>query len=177
VLLAFVVLGAGVTASAFLYPSQAKPTEEKSDKAIPGKPGPKDAARAGADRKAAAPPVADMADRIKPGDVLNIRSAETLPNEPIEGLFQVEASGKVALGATYGRVQIKGMTLEEAEDAIRKRLETFLPGPRVSLTRRVALSAVEGREELEGRVLRLEKEVRELRASVEELRRKSGAGR
>src|SRR5262249_38502403 len=77
----------------------------------------------------------DKEDRIQPGDRLNIHATNTLPGGPIQGVFRVEPSGKVALGPHYGRLQIKGQTLEEAEAAIHKHLQHFLREPAVSVTR------------------------------------------
>jgi RNA polymerase sigma factor (sigma-70 family) len=120
-----------------------------------------------AERKAPAP-APDKADRIRPGDLLKIEVWGTVPDASIKGVFQVEASGKVALGSPYGRVQIKGLTLEEAEAAINKHLATLLRNPAASVTRPVPEAP---NRELERRVGQMEKEVRELRSLVEELRK------
>ena len=50
-------------------------------------------------------------------------------------MYQVEKSGKVALGPMYGRVQVNGLTLEKAEAAARDHLKTVLRDPNASLTR------------------------------------------
>ncbi len=120
------------------------------------------------ERKAPAP-APDKADRIRPGDLLKVDVANTLPQEPISGVFQVEPSGKVALGPNYGRVDIKGLTLEEAEAAINKHLADVLRNPRSSVTRPLPEAP---NKELERRVQQLENEVRQLRSLVEELRKK-----
>lgn len=110
-------------------------------------------------------------DRIRPGDLLNISVSPNLRNAPINGLFQVEPSGKVPLGSLYGRVEIKGLTLEEAEGKLQKRLARFIKDPSVLITR--PISKPGGTDpELERRVQQLEKEVRALRSAVEELRKK-----
>ncbi|VTR99928.1 sigma-70 family rna polymerase sigma factor : RNA polymerase sigma factor, sigma-70 family OS=Singulisphaera acidiphila (strain ATCC BAA-1392 / DSM 18658 / VKM B-2454 / MOB10) GN=Sinac_2507 PE=4 SV=1: Sigma70_r2: Sigma70_r4_2: Poly_export [Gemmata massiliana] len=106
-------------------------------------------------------------DRIKPGDRLTIRVRNGVPDEPIDGQFEVEASGKVPLGPIYGRIKVSGLTLEEAEDVILKYLQKDLRQPLVSVTR---YNPPEGRV-LELRVQQLEREVRELRSLVEELRK------
>ncbi len=72
--------------------------------------------------------------RISPGELLEIRVAGTLRGEPIEGIHLVEPSGKVALGLSYGKTEIKGLTLQEAETAIEKHLKKVLRDPRVSVT-------------------------------------------
>ncbi|HEX6512111.1 MAG TPA: polysaccharide biosynthesis/export family protein, partial [Chloroflexota bacterium] len=109
-------------------------------------------------------------DRLRPGDLLDIRVPKTyaLPDASIKGVFQVEASGKVALGPGYGRREVKGLTLEEAEEVIQKHLSRVLKDPVVSVTR-----PVPAHSELERRIQQLEMEVRTLRALVEELRKKA----
>ncbi len=47
---------------------------------------------------------------------------------------EAEPTGTVALGPAYGRVQVKGMTLEEAQKAIRKKLAEILTNPNVQVT-------------------------------------------
>ena len=93
--------------------------------------------------KAVLPPAAY---RIKPGDCVHISALGTMADAPIDGVYRVEPSGKVNLGPAYKRVQLKGMTLVEAEAAIRKHLEKMpLRKPMVAVTmfgwktRRVAL--------------------------------------
>jgi hypothetical protein len=156
-LLTSAVLGAG-TAAGLL--NARLPAEEPGDGAPVN--APKDV------RKAPAP-APDKADRIRPGDLLKIDVANTLPLEPINGIFRVEPSGKVALGPKYGRADVKGLTLEEAEAAIDKHLATVLREPHASVTRPVPEAPT---RELERRVGLLEKEVRDLRSLVEELRKK-----
>jgi RNA polymerase sigma factor (sigma-70 family) len=105
-------------------------------------------------------------DRIRPGDLLNIQ----VSGVPINGVFRVEPGGKVALGPLYGRVDIKGLTLEEAEKAIRRCLTDDPKSLAVQVTRPLAGSAD---ADLEHRVRQLEKEVRTLRSLVEELQKKA----
>ncbi len=54
--------------------------------------------------------------------------AGTLLDHPISGDFRVDAQGKVDLGEPYGSITVKGLTLEEAEQAIHKHLREIL-GP------------------------------------------------
>jgi hypothetical protein len=105
-------------------------------------------------------PDAPDADLIKPGDWLRIEVVGALPNAPIEGPYQVEASGKIALGSEYGRVQVNGKTLEQAEEVVLDHLARSLAAPKLQITRyelppRRARSAV---QTLERRVDELEKE-------------------
>ena len=48
--------------------------------------------------------------------------------------LQRRATGTVALGPAYGRVQVGGMTLEAAEAAIQKKLQEILSKPEVQVT-------------------------------------------
>jgi RNA polymerase sigma factor (sigma-70 family) len=106
--------------------------------------------------------------RLRPGDDVYIRALNTLPDNPLDGVFRVEESGTVALGPAYGRVSIQGLTVEEAEAAVRKHLSNLLRDSQVSLTRYTPVSV----PDLERRVRRLEHEVQALRAAVESLRKK-----
>ncbi len=113
------------------------------------------------------------ADKIKPGDRIYIYVSPSLPDNPIRAMYEVEASGKVALGPGYGRVMVADMTPEEAEAAIQKYLANFIKNPGVSVSRKPPTPVTEGANpELERRVQQLEKEVRALRAALDELQKK-----
>ena len=71
--------------------------------------------------------------RVDIYDVLQIRVIGTLPDQPIDSYYLVESEGIVTLGPAYGRVRVAGMTIEEATDAITKRLKIFLNQPEVSV--------------------------------------------
>ena len=71
---------------------------------------------------------------IRPGDVLLVRAAGTMPQEPIDGLFAVEPGGTVPLLPMYSRAQVSGLTLETAETAIKQQLELTLARPDVAVT-------------------------------------------
>jgi RNA polymerase sigma factor (sigma-70 family) len=110
------------------------------------------------------PPAAKDAgdDRIRPGQRLQIRASNVFDMIPISGVFRVEPSGKVAIGAEYGgRVKIDGLTLEEAEAAIVKHLKQFAKDPVVTVTLPDVPDDVRLRE-LELRVKQLELRVEEL---------------
>ena len=75
-------------------------------------------------------------DTIQPGQVLIVRAMGVLPYQPIADRFRVEPSGKIALGPAYGRTPpLTGMTLEQAEKAIRAQLAKTVEDPRVMVTR------------------------------------------
>ncbi len=67
-------------------------------------------------------------------DILQIVAAGTIPEQPIAGAYQVEASGVVNLGPAYGAVKIEGLTLDEASDAITRQLKQVVATPQVSAT-------------------------------------------
>ena len=71
--------------------------------------------------------------RIAPLHVLTVWVKGTLIGQPIEGRFLVEPGGDVALGPCYGRVAVKGLTVQEAETAIKKHLEKILRAPDVEV--------------------------------------------
>ncbi|MBN1395161.1 MAG: polysaccharide biosynthesis/export family protein [Pirellulales bacterium] len=72
--------------------------------------------------------------KITPGDLLFVDVAGTLLDQPIQGVCLVERAGTIALGPAYGRAEIKGLSLEEAEQAIKKKLKEVVATPEVSLT-------------------------------------------
>lgn len=55
----------------------------------------------------------------------------------LDSTFAVEPSGEVQLGADYGKVNLKGLTLQQAEQAIERHLQAivFKPGVSVTFTR------------------------------------------
>jgi hypothetical protein len=97
----------------------------------------------------------------------------TLPDQPIAGIFRVEPAGTLALGPVYGRVRVKGKTFEEAEAIIRESLSRLVKNPQVLVTCDDSLPD-ERTQALERRVRQLEEEVRDLRALMERLQRQKG---
>lgn len=71
---------------------------------------------------------------IKPLDVVNIVALGTLADCPIDGLFLVEPDGQIALGRAYGRVQVKGLLFEQAQDKIEQHLRAVVIDPTVQIT-------------------------------------------
>jgi hypothetical protein len=111
-------------------------------------------------------------DRIRSGDRLHIAAADVLPDVPINGVFRVERRGTVALGIAYGRVQVKGQTLEEAEATILRYLQKNVveKATAVLITRYDPVADEKG-QTLEKRVQILEEEMAALRAEVQRLQR------
>ena len=84
--------------------------------------------------------------RISPQDTLQIRAAGTLADQPINGYFVVEPGGAVELGPAYGKVNVVGLSLDEATEVVENQLRRLLKQPQVSLT--LAQSA--GQQEIAG---------------------------
>jgi protein involved in polysaccharide export with SLBB domain len=72
--------------------------------------------------------------RLKANDILQIRVEGTPEKEPINGLFRLETSGTVPLGPRYGRIQLAGLTIEEAEDRLKVEMSKVLRAPVVWVT-------------------------------------------
>jgi protein involved in polysaccharide export with SLBB domain len=72
--------------------------------------------------------------RLGPGDVVLVRSLSALPDHPIDGEFEVEEFGTLALGPAYARVEVEGLTVLEAEAAVTKSLAGVLADPKVQVT-------------------------------------------
>jgi polysaccharide export outer membrane protein len=85
---------------------------------------------------------------IEPLDGLFIQASNSLPNEPIAGVYGVESDGSVNLGLSYGAVQLAGMTLEEAKATLEKHLKEIIKNPPpqvlVSLAQSRALQQIRG---------------------------------
>jgi polysaccharide biosynthesis/export protein len=71
--------------------------------------------------------------RIESYDVLQINALDTFIDAPINGYYMVEAEGSVDLGPSYGTVRVIGMTVEEANRAVKDKLLQYLGEPQVSL--------------------------------------------
>ncbi len=71
---------------------------------------------------------------IQAGSQVRIRVEGTPGDQPIDGIYMVESTGKVALGPLYGGVAIAGMTYEQAEAEIATALKKILREPMVTVT-------------------------------------------
>ncbi len=72
--------------------------------------------------------------KLKTLDVLSLRVLGTLPEGPIGGAYPIEPGGVINLGAPYGVVQVSGMTVPEARDAIDAHLKEYLKEPEVAVS-------------------------------------------
>jgi polysaccharide export outer membrane protein len=71
---------------------------------------------------------------IEAQDLLQISVTNTLLDQPINAAFRVDAEGTVNLGPAYGKVNVGGLTSDEATAAIDKQLRNILREPEVSVT-------------------------------------------
>jgi polysaccharide export outer membrane protein len=72
--------------------------------------------------------------RLEALDVILIRVLGAFPEQPIDDTYSIDADGTVNLGPTYGRVRVAGLTIEEAEEAIRDQLSKVLTDVEVSVS-------------------------------------------
>jgi beta-lactamase regulating signal transducer with metallopeptidase domain/protein involved in polysaccharide export with SLBB domain len=72
--------------------------------------------------------------RIGPGDTLLVRAIGALADQPVDGQFVVEDEGSIALGPAYGRVEVAGLTVREAEAAVLNSLKEVLSEVAVRVT-------------------------------------------
>ena len=67
--------------------------------------------------------------KLKQLDTISVEAPYAVPTEPIQGLYTIEPSGLVQLGASYGAVKVVDLTVEEAQAAIEKRLQEIVRNP------------------------------------------------
>lgn len=79
--------------------------------------------------------------RLETFDALLFRVTGALPEQPIDNAYNVDADGFVNLGPTYGRIEVVGQTLEEAEKSIRAQLSKVLAEFDVSVSLLASSSA------------------------------------
>ena len=82
-------------------------------------------------------------------DVLQIRVTNTIPDQPIDNYYIVEAEGVVNLGAAYGKVRVVGMTIDEIKSTVAQSLSQMLREPDVS----VQLARTSGTQQISGQYL------------------------
>jgi hypothetical protein len=95
---------------------------------------------------------------IRAGHILEIDGAGTFIDSPIRGLYLVDPDGYVNLGATYGKVNVEGLTGDLAEMAVLSRLRQILANPQVT----VSIAGGKDSWELQ-RIQTLEREVEHLK--------------
>jgi len=72
--------------------------------------------------------------RLEPLDIVQIKGLNLFPDHPLDGTYQVEASGVITLGAPYGSIKVVGLTVDQATAALLKMLKKDLLDPSVTIT-------------------------------------------
>jgi len=115
-----------------------------------------------------APPPGAPREEVKPGDRFTFRAAGLFEQAPLDGVYEIEKTGKIALGPAYGgSVEIGGLTIEQAEAVLTKHIRQFAFRAEITLVRHTSDA-----NQLEARVRKLEAEVQKLRDAVEALQKK-----
>ncbi len=71
--------------------------------------------------------------RLAPADKVKLAVEGTRLDAPISGTFQVDSTGEIVLGPSYGSVKIAGLTRVEAQEAVTEQLKETLVNPQVAL--------------------------------------------
>jgi len=71
--------------------------------------------------------------RLEVLDFVSLQVTGTLPDQPINDVYQILADGTIQIGGDYGSVRIMGQTLEEASETVRQHLAQILIEPGVTL--------------------------------------------
>lgn len=84
---------------------------------------------------------------LQPLDAVYINLSNALPDLPLRGQFGIDPDGTVNLGPDYGGlVRVAGMTIPQAEAAVRQRLSTIVKSPQVM----VSLAFSRGMQNIQG---------------------------
>ena len=67
-------------------------------------------------------------------DVVLTRVSGAFPDEPIASTFTIDPEGKIDLGPSYGRIKVVDLTIDEAEEVVRRHLSQILNDPEVSMS-------------------------------------------
>lgn len=87
--------------------------------------------------------------RLESLEVVLLSVTDTLPNAPILGQYVISPEGMLSLGFNYGAVRVGGLTLDQAQTAIRNHLSKILRNPQVTL----ALAQFRGIQQVRGQHL------------------------
>jgi polysaccharide export outer membrane protein len=83
---------------------------------------------------------------LRTGDLVAVTVQGTLPDSPVAGAYAVQPGGVVNLGAPYGTVKVTGMTVEAAQEEIRRVMALHVREPLVS----ASLVEMSGRQQIAG---------------------------
>jgi protein involved in polysaccharide export with SLBB domain len=83
---------------------------------------------------------------LRTGDVLSLQVPGAFSDAPIQGLYPIQPGGTLDLGLPYGSVNVGGMSLERAREAITTHLKTQLREPQVvlNISQIAAMQQVQG---------------------------------
>lgn len=84
--------------------------------------------------------------RLSPLEVLQIEVTDTLPRQDIKGLYMISPEGNINLGHTYGSLRVGGLTVEQAQAAIKNHLAPIIKNANVN----VALVQMRGMQNIKG---------------------------
>lgn len=84
--------------------------------------------------------------RLSAMEVLQIEVADTLPKQEIKGLYMISPEGGINLGHSYGNVRVGGLTVDQAQTAIRNHLSSIIKNANVN----VALVQMRGMQNIKG---------------------------
>jgi polysaccharide export outer membrane protein len=87
--------------------------------------------------------------RLRATDALNIRVLNTLDEAPINGIYAIDLEGYVDFGPPYGKVELRGRTVEEANKVVFDFLKQTLSDPVVA----VSLASFGGTQQIAGQHL------------------------
>jgi hypothetical protein len=110
--------------------------------------------------------------QLGPSDRIHIQVSNAFADQPLNSVYTVESMGTVALGPAYGRVNVKGMTVLEAEEAIKKHLANVIDDPQIQVTLGESQSVVRDLQDLQSVVDKLRAENDDLKKKLDDLRRK-----
>ncbi|MDZ4821500.1 MAG: polysaccharide biosynthesis/export family protein [Planctomycetota bacterium] len=86
---------------------------------------------------------------LRTGDVIAVSVIGTLPDAPISGAYVVQPGGIVNLGVPYGAANVAGLTVEQAQENLRRLLLQHIREPLVS----VSLVEMSGSQQIAGQHL------------------------
>ncbi|MCO6043134.1 polysaccharide biosynthesis/export family protein [Aeoliella sp. ICT_H6.2] len=78
---------------------------------------------------------------VEPFDGLLVRALYVDDRVPIQNAFFVDPEGKIDLGPSYGRVEVANLTIDDAQEAIRRHLAQIYPDAEVSVSLAVSAGA------------------------------------
>jgi RNA polymerase sigma factor (sigma-70 family) len=94
-------------------------------------------------RQDAAPVAVRVDEPLKPGDTVRVEIANADIDAPVKTDFVIESTGTVALGPQYGRINIEGKSVLDAERAIKEELSKTYKSPQVQVTRGTSAKSAE----------------------------------